>query len=106
MKRRKFIQSMAAGAAVPISALGDDQEVPYAVDPGHAEVMPVLQLIGDLGEPVKAMTVFRDSVIIVTEYGKVYRITMEDLVIHKIGWTGAGPPIKWPEFMEPSDRRF
>lgn len=106
MKRRKFIQSIAAGAAVPISALGDDQEIPYAVDPSHPEVMPVIQLIGNLGEPVKAMTVFRDAVIVVTEYGKVYRITMEDMEIHKIGDTkwADGPPTEWPKFYD--DQRF
>lgn len=104
MKRRKFIQAMAAGAAVPVSALGDDQEVAYAVDPGHPEVLPVIQLIGNLGEPIKAMTVFRESVIIVTEYGKVYRMTMEDLDIYKIGSVADGPPTEWPKFYD--DRRF
>ena len=97
MKRRKFIQAMAAGAAMPVSSLGEDQKVPYVVDPGHPEVMPVIQLIGDLGEPIKTMTVFRDSVIIITEYGKVYQITMEDLVIHKVQ---DGPPTKWLPFMD------
>ena len=79
MKRRAVLQAIAAGASVPVSALGFEQEVPYAVDPSHPEVMPVIRLIGDLGEPVKAMTVFRDSVIVITEYGKAYQITMEDL---------------------------
>jgi len=100
---------MAAGAAVPISALGDDQEIPYAVDPGHPEVMPVIQLIGNLGEPVKAMVVFRDSVIVTTEYGRVYQITMEDLEIRKVGYTDQaadGPPTEWREFMKASDRRY
>lgn len=101
MKRRKFIQSMAAGAAVPISALGDDQEIPYAVDPGHPEVMPVIKLIGDLRAPVKTMTVFRDSVIVITEYGEVYQITMEDFVIHKVA---DGPPTEWRKLYD--DRRF
>lgn len=107
MKRRAFVKAMAAGAAVPVAALGDDQEIPYAVDPGHPEVMPVIKLIGNLGEPVKAMTVFRDSVIIVTEYGKVYQVTMEDLVIHKVGDGPLlhGPPTEWPEFYT-NHRRF
>ena len=113
MKRRKFIKAMAAGAAVPVAALGDDQEVPYAVDPGHPEMMPVIQLIGNLGEPIKAMTVFRESVIIVTEYGKVYRMT-DDLNMHQIGFTvehrihesdlADGPPTEWPKFYD--DQRF
>ena len=105
MKRRKFIQAMAAGAAVPVSALGDEQSVPYAVDPSHPEVMPVIQLIGDLGEPIFHMTVFRDSVIAITEYGKVYQITMEDLVIHKVR-EADGPPTEWLPFITTDDRRF
>jgi len=113
MKRRKFIQAIAAGAAVPVSALGEDQEIPYAVDPSHPEVRPVIQLIGNLGEPIKAMTVFRESVIIVTEYGKVYRMT-DDLDFHQIGFTvehrihesdlADGPPTEWRKFYD--DRRF
>lgn len=108
MKRRAFVKAMAAGAAVPVAALGDDQEFHYAVDPTHPEVLPVIRFIGDLGEPVKAMTVFRDSVIIVTEYGKVFRVTMEDMEIIELGHTdwADGPPTEWIPFMKESDRRF
>lgn len=104
MKRRAFVKAMAAGAAVPVAALGDDQEFHYAVDPTHPEVLPVIKLIGELDGPVFHMTVFRDSVIAITEYGSVYQITMmDDLAIHKVR-EADGPPTEWPKFYD--DRRF
>ena len=83
MNRRNLLKFLAAGAAVPVTALGDDQNITYEVDPSHPAMRPVIREVANfnalVGDKISCMTVFRDTLIFATERGTIFQMSFRDL---------------------------